>query len=95
MASVLGLAALAAGPSCKRPMQTTIPEVWDEATDESKSSAMDEFAPRWTTPTITALDDGLVTVWLNEADSPALHARLVFATEGISAEATAARVRCG
>lgn len=84
-----GAAALLAGTTCKRPMRTEVPGVWDDFVDQNESSAMDEFAPRWPAPTVTALEDGLLTVWLNEPETPALHVRIAFATDGISAEITA------
>lgn len=81
--------------ACKRNRAPPVQEVWDEEPVPGEAEAIGNLAPPWTAPVRGQLDNGLLTFWLHEADTPALHVRLLVPTTARggdvpSAEAAAA-----
>lgn len=80
--------------ACKRNRAPPVQEVWDEEPVPAEAEALGNLAPPWTAPVRGQLDNGLLTFWLHEADTPALHVRLLVPTtarsQPPSAEAAAA-----
>jgi hypothetical protein len=68
--------------------------VWDEEPVPEEAEAIGNLAPPWSAPVRGQLDNGLLTFWLHEADTPALHLRVLVPTtarsQPPSAEAAAA-----
>jgi hypothetical protein len=91
--AIVGLAIVAALAGCKRHRAPPVQEVWDEEPVPEEAQAIANLAPPWPAPVRGQLDNGLLTFWLHEADTPALHVRLLVPTSARarapSAEASA------
>ncbi|MBX7082556.1 MAG: hypothetical protein K1X88_25350 [Nannocystaceae bacterium] len=72
--------------ACKRKQRTKVVEVWDDEPVPQLADAIAALAPPWPAPTRGILDNGLVSFWLHEADSPAAHVRLLLSTRGPDGE---------
>ena len=82
----LALAALAVllslGTACRKREPPKV-EIFDEAATPAQTEALGSLAPPWPAPERVVLDDGLLVHWLHEADSPAVHVRLLLPTHGL------------
>jgi hypothetical protein len=76
----VGLAFALALAGCKRHRAPPVQEVWDEEPVPEEAEAIGNLAPPWPAPVRGQLDNGLLTFWLHEADTPALHVRLLVPT---------------
>lgn len=76
--------------ACKRHRAPPVQEVWDEEPVPEAAEAIGNLAPPWPAPVRGQLDNGLLTFWLHEADTPALHLRLLVPTGGAKAPQTEA-----
>lgn len=76
----LSTVAAAALVGCKRQRDPTVPEVWDDAPVPGRTEALAKLAPPWPAPARAVIDNELLTFWLAEKDSPAMHVRLMFPT---------------
>lgn len=76
------LAALALGCPKKEPPKV---EIFDEAATPAQTEALGSLAPPWPAPERVVLANGLLVHWLHEAESPAVHLRLVLPTHGLKA----------
>ncbi len=65
---------------CKRQRDPTVPEVWDDAPVAGRAEALAKLAPPWPAPARAVIGNELLTFWLAEKDSPAMHVRLMFPT---------------
>lgn len=92
-ALMIGLAVALAITGCKRHRAPPVQEVWDEEPVPEEAEAIGNLAPPWPAPVRGQLDNGLLTFWLHETDTPALHVRLLVPTtaraDAPSAEASA------
>lgn len=75
----LSLGALGA---CKRQRAPKVNEVWDEQPAVEHTEALASLAPPWPAPTRARLDNGLLTLWLQEPLTPAAHLRVFLPTHG-------------
>ncbi len=73
--------------ACKRKQRTKVAEVWDDEPVPELADAIAALAPPWPAPTRGVLDNGLVSFWLHEHDSPAAHVRLLLSTRDAQGEA--------
>ena len=80
--SVLLLALAALGCRKREPPKV---EIFDETATPAQTEALGSLAPPWPAPERVVLANGLLVHWLHEADSPAVHLRLVLPTHGLKA----------
>ena len=71
------LSGLMLAVGCKRQRAPKVPEVWDEEAASERTEALGALAPPWPAPTKAVLEDGLLTFWLHEQDTPVAHVRLL------------------
>jgi hypothetical protein len=83
------LPAAAALAGCKRQRDAKVPEVWDDAPVPGRAEAIAKLAPPWPPPARALIGNDLLTFWLREEGSPAMHVRLLFPTAKLSAAAVA------
>jgi hypothetical protein len=76
----LVLGAIAALAACKRTRAPKVTEVWDEEPVPEQADAIGALAPPWPAPARGQLDNGLVTFWLHEEGTAAMHVRLLVPT---------------
>ena len=81
IASIAAGLALASVVACKRAQAPTHGPVWDEEPGPAKVEALGTLSPPWSTPVRIVFDNGLVTFWLHEPNTPALHVRLFLPVE--------------
>ena len=60
-------------------------EIFDEAATPAQTEALGSLAPPWQAPERVTLDNGLLVHWLHEAETPAVHLRLILPTHGLKA----------
>ncbi len=60
-------------------------EIFDEAATPAQTEALGSLSPPWPAPERVMLDNGLLVHWLHEAETPALHLRLILPTHGLKA----------
>jgi hypothetical protein len=65
---------------CKRQRDANAPGVWDDAPVPGRAEAIAKLAPPWPLPARAVIANELLTFWLAEKDSPAMHVRLMFPT---------------
>ncbi len=58
-------------------------EIFDEAATPAETEALGSLAPPWQAPERVTLANGLLVHWLHEAESPAVHLRLLLPTHGL------------
>jgi hypothetical protein len=77
--AALAVAVALTGPlGCRRQQTPEVPEVWDETAAPERTDALGALAPPWPAPAKARLDSGLLTFWLHEPNTPALHVRVLF-----------------
>jgi hypothetical protein len=81
---MLGAGLVSAG--CKRTRAPEVSEVWDEQAGVEQTAALGALAPPWPPPVKGRLGSGLLTFWLQEARSPALHVRALLSIARAGAE---------
>ena len=80
---VLGAALLLASGCRKREPPKV--EIFDEAATPAQTEALGSLAPPWQAPERVTLGNGLLVHWLHEAETPAVHLRLILPTHGLKA----------
>ena len=80
LALALALPLVGALTTCKRHLAPPVQEVWDEEPVPDQAEAIGNLAPPWSAPVRGQLDNGLLTFWLHEADTAALHVRVLVPT---------------
>jgi hypothetical protein len=66
--------------ACKRNRAPKLAEVWDEEPVPEQAEAIGALAPPWPPPVRGQLDNGLLSFWLHEQGTPAMHVRLLVPT---------------
>lgn len=77
----LGLT-LAFGTACRQREPPKV-EIFDEAATPAQTEALGSLAPPWPAPERVVLANGLLVHWLFEADTPALHLRVILPTHAL------------
>jgi hypothetical protein len=67
-----------AAAGCKKQRDAEVPQVWDDAPVPGQAEALAKLAPPWPAPARAVIGSGLLTFWLEEKASPAMHVRLMF-----------------
>jgi hypothetical protein len=80
LAGQIGL--LAFGTGCRKREPPKV-EIFDEAATPAETEALGSLAPPWPAPERVVLANGLLVHWLHEADTPALHLRLILPTHAL------------
>ncbi len=73
---------LSLGTGCRKREPPKV-EIFDEAATPAQTEALGSLAPPWPAPERVVLANGLLVHWLHEAETPALHLRLILPTHGL------------
>ncbi len=73
---------LAFGTGCRKREPPKV-EIFDQAATPAETEALGSLAPPWPAPERVVLANGLLVHWLQEADTPALHLRLILPTHAL------------
>ncbi len=73
---------LAFGTGCRKREPPRV-EIFDEAATPAQTEALGSLAPPWPAPERVVLANGLLVHWLHEAETPALHLRLILPTHAL------------
>ena len=76
--------ALVVAPACRKREPPKV-EIFDEAATPAQTEALGSLAPPWQAPERVTLANGLLVHWLSEAETPAVHLRLILPTHGLKA----------
>ena len=73
---------LALGTGCRKREPPKV-EIFDETATPAQTEALGSLAPPWPAPERVVLANGLLVHWLHEAETPALHLRLILPTHAL------------
>lgn len=73
---------LSLGTGCRKREPPKV-EIFDEAATPAQTEALGSLAPPWPAPERVVLANGLLVHWLHEAETPALHLRLILPTHAL------------
>jgi len=73
---------LAFGAGCRKREPPKV-EIFDETATPAQTEALGSLAPLWPAPERVVLANGLLVHWLHEAETPALHLRLILPTHAL------------
>lgn len=81
-ACLLGVFGMSLGTGCRKREPPKV-EIFDEAATPAQTEALGSLAPPWPAPERVVLANGLLVHWLHEAETPALHLRLILPTHAL------------